>query len=76
MWGIKIRATGRGDGPDRRGRALRFGVVVTLREINGVNRIDDFIQRCSLRGWIVNRIDVRTSVDIYSAAEVDIDFDE
>ena len=76
MWGIKIRATGRGDGPDRRGRALRFGVVVTLREINGANRIDDFIQRCSLRGWIVNRIDVRTSVDIYSAAEVDIDFDE
>ena len=61
---------------ERSGRGLRFGAVVTLKEIHGVNRIDDFIQRCSLRGWIVNRIDVRTSVDIYSAAEVDIDFDE
>lgn len=76
MWGIKIRTTERGDGLDKKGRSLRFGTVVTLREINGVNRIDDFIQRCSLRGWIVNRIDVKTSVDIYNAAEVDIDFDD
>ncbi len=76
MWGIKIRTTERGDGPDKKGRGLRFGAVVTLKEMNGVNRIDDFIQRCSLRGWIVNRVNVQTSVDIYNAAEVDIDFDE
>ena len=50
--------------------------MVTLKEIHGVNRIDDFIQCCSLRGWIVNRVDVKTSIDIYNAAEVDINFDE
>ena len=36
---------------------LNFGVVVTLKEINGINRIEDFIKACILRGWIVNRID-------------------
>lgn len=75
MWGIKIRTTERGYGPDKKGQGLRFGAVITLKEINGVNRIDDFVQRCSLRGWIVNRIDVKTSVDIYNAAEVEIDFE-
>ncbi len=74
MWGIKIRTTERGDG--KAGRGMRFGAVITLKEINGVNRIDDFIQRCSLRGWIVNRVEIRNRVDIYNAAEVEIDFDE
>lgn len=74
MWGIKIRTTERGD--KKLGRGMRFGAVVTLKEINGVNRIDEFIQRCALRGWIVNRIDVQNRVNIYNAAEVEIDFDE
>lgn len=74
MWGIKIRTTERGD--EKLGRGMRFGAVVTLKEINGANRIDDFIQRCALRGWIVNRIDVQNRIDIYNAAEVDIDFED
>jgi len=48
------------------GRGLRFGVVVTLKEINGVNRIDDFIRNCHLNGWLVNKIDVEHRVDIHS----------
>lgn len=74
MWGIKIRTTERDD--KKHGRGMNFGVVVTLKEINGVNRIDDFIQQCSLRGWIVTRIDVESRIDIYNAAEVDIDFED
>jgi hypothetical protein len=42
----------------RDGEGIRFGVVVTLKEINGVNRIEDFVQQCSLKGWLVNRINV------------------
>lgn len=75
MWGIKIRTTERSD-TEKAGRGMNFGVVVTLKEINGVNRIDDFIQQCSLRGWIVTRIDIKSRIDIYNAAEVDIDFDD
>lgn len=74
MWGIKVRTTERDD--KKNGRGMNFGVVVTLKEINGVNRIDDFIQQCSLRGWIVTRIDVESRIDIYNAAEVDIDFED
>lgn len=33
----------------RDGEGIRFGVVVTLKEINGVNRIEDFVQQCSLK---------------------------
>lgn len=74
MWGIKIRTTERGD--EKLGRGMRFGTVITLKEINGVNRIDDFIQRCTLRGWIVNRVDIQNRVDIYNAAEIEVDFDD
>lgn len=78
LWGLKIRKTTRRDEADRpgHGAGLRFGVVVTLRELHGKNRIDEFIQRCSLRGWIVNRVDIQNRLDIYNAAEVEIDFDD
>lgn len=74
MWGIKIRTTERDD--KKNGRGMNFGVVVTLKEINGADRIDTFIQQCSLRGWIVTRVDVESRIDIYNAAEVDIDFED
>ena len=58
------------------GVGIRFAVVVTLREMYNVNRIEEFVQRCSLRGWIVNRIDIEIINQIYAAAEVDIEFDD
>ena len=54
---------------------MRFGIVVTLHAIDGVNRIDDFIQRCSFRAWIVNKINVETQVEIFNTAEEDIEFE-
>jgi hypothetical protein len=57
------------------GENIHFGVVVTLKEINGVNRIDDFIQQCSLKGWLVNRINVENRIDIYQTANEPIDFE-
>ena len=77
MWGLKIRKTTRWDKPASAPFGnLRFGIVVTLREMGGMNRIDEFIQKCSLRGWIVHSVDVQNRVDIYNAAEVEIDFNE
>ncbi|MBE6365712.1 MAG: S8 family peptidase [Lentisphaerae bacterium] len=63
-WGMEIKTNNRLSSQD--GRGLRFGVVVTLKEINGVNRIDDFIRNCHLNGWLVNKIDVEHRVDIHS----------
>ena len=52
-----------------------IGVVVTLKEMNGVNRIDDFIKLCMTRGWLVNKLDVESRIDIYLKAEEEIEFE-
>lgn len=72
MWGLSIKTKERLK--EKNGRGLSFGVVVTLKEMNGENRIDDFIKLCMMRGWIVNRIDVENQIDIYNKAEEEIEF--
>lgn len=73
MWGLSIKTKERLD--PKAGRGLQFGVVVTLREMNGENRIDDFIKMCMMRGWVVSRLDVHTQADIYAKAEEEITFE-
>lgn len=70
LWGISVTSKERLDSKNR--EPLNFGVVITLKEINGVNRIDEFIQACTLRGWIVNQINIQTKLDIYVSAQKDI----
>lgn len=72
-WGMEIKTNNRLDPKD--GMGIRFGVVVTLKEINGVNRIDEFIKNCTLNGWLVNRIDVQTRIDINKKVNEDIEFE-
>ena len=72
LWGISIKTKERLNSGD--GENLQFGLVVTLKEINGVNRIEEFIQQCLFRGWIVNRIDIENRIDIYNLSEETIEF--
>lgn len=72
-WGLSIKTKERLK--STRDRSTPFGVVVTLKEMNGVNRIDDFIKHCIFKGWIVNRIDVDNRVDVYQKAEEEITFE-
>lgn len=73
LWGMRIISKDRlGYGKDSN---IRFGVVVTLKDIYGQNRIDDFIQLFSLNGWIVNRINVENRIELYEKAEEIIDLD-
>ncbi len=72
-WGMEIKTNNRLDPND--GMGIRFGVVVTLKEINGVNRIDEFIKNCTLNGWLVNEIDVQTRVDIHKIVNEDVEFE-
>lgn len=72
LWGISLKTKERLD--ESFGENMRFGLVVTLYAIDGVNRIDDFIQRCSFRAWIVNKVNVETQLDIFNAAEQEIEF--
>lgn len=72
MWGLSIKTKERLD--EKNGRGLSFGVVVTLKEMYGKNRIDDFVKLCMLRGWIVNKIDIENQIDIYNKSEEEIEF--
>lgn len=73
MWGLGIKTKERLNYQD--GKGLKFGVVITLKEMNGVNRINDFIKMCQTRGWIVNTIDVDNQIDIYNKGEEIIEFE-
>ena len=73
MWGISIKTKERLAA--KNGKGMPFGVVITLKEMNGVNRIDEFIKRCILRGWIVNEVDIVNRMDVYHSAEEDVTFD-
>lgn len=72
-WGLSIKTKERL--APKAGRGLQFGVVVTLKEMNGVNRIHEFIKLCLVRGWIVNPIDIQNQIDIYQKAEEEIEFE-
>lgn len=72
-WGIRIVKKDRNSNIDP--KPIRFGIVVTLREMFGVNRYEDFIRSCSLRNWIVNEIDINTRVNVYQKAEETIHLD-
>ena len=74
MWGISLKTKNRLNPED--GKGLKFSIVVTLKELNGVNRIDDFIRNCLLNEWFVNKIDIDARIDIRNIAEEDIHFDE
>ncbi len=73
LWGLSLKTKERLD--EKFGEGLKFGVVITLKEINGVNRIDEFIKNAQLRGWLVNKIDVDTRIDIFNVAEEEIEFE-
>ena len=47
----------------------------TLKEMNGVNRIDDFVKMCLARGWLVQRLDIENQLDLYAKAEEEIEFE-
>jgi len=70
FWGIKIIKKERLS--NHQHPNLNFGLIVTLKEMNNINRIDDFIQLCMARGWLVNQLDVQNRLDIYAKAEEEI----
>lgn len=73
MWGIGIITKERMASKNR--RPLQFGLVITLKEMYGKNRIEDFVKMCEARGWLVNRLNVENQIDIYARAQEDIKFD-
>lgn len=73
FWGLRIITKERIS--DGRRHDLAYGVVVTLHEINGVNRINEFESACLANGWIVNRINAIERIQIHQKAEEEIVFE-
>ena len=73
MWGISVKTKERLDNND--GEGIKFGLVITLRELHNVNRIETFIRNCKLNGWLVNPINIENRIDIYNIAEEEIEFE-
>lgn len=74
LWGISIKTKERLE--DKYGENLMFGLVITLKEINGMNRIEDFIQGCIMNNWFVNKVNIENKIDIYATAEDVLRFDD
>lgn len=73
LWGISIISKERLTSMIK--SDINFGVVVTLHEINGINRIQDFITACMLRGWIVNDINLENKLELYNSNQEEIFFE-
>lgn len=73
MWGLRIVTKERGS--EKLGKGMRFGAVVTLKEMRGKNRIDDFIKLCGLKGWLVNQVDIDANIDLYNKTDEDVKWD-
>ena len=72
-WGMEITTSNRLNPAD--GIGLRFGVVVTLKNIDGINRIDEFIKNCTLNSWLVKELDVQARIDMNQKVNEDIEFE-
>lgn len=73
LWGIDITSKKRLDSKERDN--IRFGIVVTLKEMNGKNRIDAFIKACQANNWFVESIEPDQEFDFLASLEEDIEFD-
>lgn len=73
MWGVSVKAKERLKRRD--GYGIKFGLVVTLKEVNGINRIHDFKQKAQIAGWVVSEINVNAKVDIYNKLQEEITFE-
>ena len=72
-WGMEIKTNSRLNPEDSKG--IRFGVVITLKEINNKNRIEEFIQNCHFNKWLVNKINVENKITIHQKVNEDINFE-
>ena len=73
-WGISVITKDRVNLKENRG--IPFSIIVTLKEMDGENRIDEFINMCKLNNWIVRKIDIETYIDINNKAKEVIEFED
>lgn len=71
-WGFSIKKTTR---LNDKNETVKFGMVITLKEINGVNRIESFIKQCYVNNWMVIPVSIDQRVDVFNKAEEEVVFE-
>lgn len=69
-WGISLKIKDRS--PIHPHGAIPFAIVVTLKEINGVNRCQDFIRLCEAKGWLVSEISIENRLQVYQETQQEV----
>lgn len=72
-WGISLKTKERLN--NGAGAGMKFGIVITLKEIGGINRIETFIRLCYSNRWTVSPIRINERIEIYNKAQEDIKFE-
>lgn len=73
LWGMMIRKSSRYQKGSH--APQRFGVVVTIHNLKGENRIDTFMRQCAALGWIVERVEIDNELKIYEHSQVEVEFE-
>ncbi len=73
-WGISVKVNERlGKGS---GQGIHFGAVITLKEVSGKNRYDEFIRLCRAEhNWDVQVCDIDSMLENYVLAEEEVEFE-
>lgn len=70
LWGLSLKSKERLF--SQKEHNIPFSIVVTLKEVNGKNRNNEFIKLCSYYGWIVEQIDINNRLEIFNQASEEI----
>jgi len=70
LWGISMKTKERLQAGG--GEPINFGLVITLKNIQGENLLQRFELLCRSRGWLVTDIDVQTQIEIYNQADTEV----
>ena len=73
-WGLSIITKDRVQIKENRG--IPFSVVITLKEMEGDNRVKEFVDLCKVNDWYVDELDVEKYIDIRNKAQEEIEFDK
>lgn len=70
LWGLEVSSKERIKIAKK--EKLNFGLVITLKNKKGLNKINDFKHSCLLRGYIVNEVKIEAKLDLYEKAQEEI----
>ena len=72
-WGIAVSYNERGDGV--RSNSVDWGLVITLKATDGINRYLDFVHACEFNGWLVTPIIYENFITLKARLDEDIELD-